>query len=185
MSQGKQFTISDLEDTTGVSRRTIHFYIKEGLIPPSYGTGGGAYYGEEHLLRLLLIKDLQGSHLKLSGIKEALDRLDLNEMRRLVGKSGRNFPTASRRTLEPWMQGNPKLALSREMRQDLQEGLPAQNYSFADWSQPERRRRQSTDSVPWERHSIADGVEIHLRTDVAELYRKALKEVVALFRKKP
>ena len=48
----KNYSITELEKHTGLTRRTIHYYTKEKLIPPPDGTGGGAKYGEEHLLRL-------------------------------------------------------------------------------------------------------------------------------------
>jgi DNA-binding transcriptional MerR regulator len=36
------YTVSDLESLTGINRRTIHFYVKEGVIPGPSGAGGGA-----------------------------------------------------------------------------------------------------------------------------------------------
>ena len=80
------YTISDLEKHTGLTRRTIHYYTKEKLIPSPDGMGGGAKYSEEHLLRLQLIKEMQKSHLKLSGIKEALDSMSIDELDKLSFK---------------------------------------------------------------------------------------------------
>ena len=81
------YSISDLEKHTGLTRRTIHYYTKEKLIPSPDGMGGGAKYSEEHLLRLQLIKEMQKSHLKLSGIREALDAMSLAEMNQLYEKA--------------------------------------------------------------------------------------------------
>jgi len=66
-------TITELEKASGVPRRTVHFYIRQGVLPPPDGAGGAARYGEEHLLRLRLIQELQKSHLKLAGIREAFE----------------------------------------------------------------------------------------------------------------
>lgn len=66
-------TITGLEECSGVARRTIHFYVKEGLLPPPSKPGGGARYGNEHLLRLLLIRECQREHYKLQAIRERLD----------------------------------------------------------------------------------------------------------------
>ncbi len=67
-------SITELVDQSGVpSPRTIHFYVREGLLPRPAKPGGGARYGTEHLLRLLLIRELQKHHYKLSPIKERLD----------------------------------------------------------------------------------------------------------------
>jgi DNA-binding transcriptional MerR regulator len=50
----------DLCQATGLERQTIHFYIQEGLLPEGKKTGRNmAYYGEDHLERLRLIKKLQ------------------------------------------------------------------------------------------------------------------------------
>ena len=76
----KTFGIKDLEDYTGLPRRTIHFYVKEGLIPPPEGAGRGAYYGLDHAEALLLITALKGStHLRLEGIREILGRMSPDE----------------------------------------------------------------------------------------------------------
>ena len=66
-------TITELEEKSGVARRTIHFYVREGLLPAPEKPGGGARYDEEHLLRLLIIRDLQVEHYRLSAIRERLD----------------------------------------------------------------------------------------------------------------
>lgn len=50
----------DLSRLTGLDRQTIHFYIKEGILPEGEKTGPNmAVYGQKHLERLTLIKRLQ------------------------------------------------------------------------------------------------------------------------------
>jgi len=51
-----QLSIGELSDATGVTRRTIRFYVQRGLLPPPLGGGRGSYYTEAHLLRLLAVK---------------------------------------------------------------------------------------------------------------------------------
>ncbi len=62
-------------EATGLSRQTIHFYIKEGLLPPGEKTGRNtALYGPVHLARLRQIQRLQDEHfLPLKAIKSILD----------------------------------------------------------------------------------------------------------------
>ena len=76
-------TITELEEKSGVARRTIHFYVREGLLPAPEKPGGGARYDEEHLLRLLIIRELQVEHYRLSAIRE---RLELREVIEAVGR---------------------------------------------------------------------------------------------------
>ena len=51
--------VSELADRTGISRATIKYYLREGLLMPGEATGATqADYGEEHVRRLRLIKAL-------------------------------------------------------------------------------------------------------------------------------
>lgn len=102
--ENKIFTIAELEELTGIKRRTIHFYIKKGMIPGPDKPGGGARYGEKSYLQLLLIKEFQKSHLKLSGIKEVLDTMEINEMRSRVEKSRGTAPVRDKEALDNLLQ---------------------------------------------------------------------------------
>ena len=103
-SDEPRYTVSELEQHTGISRRTIHFYVKEGVIAPPDGVAGGARYGDEHLLRLKLTRELQKSHLKLSGIREAMDRLSLDQMRSMLLTAKSSAGTWDRAALERWLE---------------------------------------------------------------------------------
>lgn len=67
--------MKDLCDATGLQRQAIHFYIKEGLLPPGRKTGRNmAYYGAVHLERLELIRRLQHERfLPLKAIRALID----------------------------------------------------------------------------------------------------------------
>ncbi len=69
------YRMKDLCELTGLGRQAIHFYIQRELLPPGHKTGRNmAYYGEEHLERLRLIKKLQHERfLPLKAIKAILD----------------------------------------------------------------------------------------------------------------
>lgn len=69
------YRMKDLSQLTGLGRQAIHFYIQQGLLPPGHKTGRNmAWYGEEHLERLKLIKRLQHERfLPLKAIKAILD----------------------------------------------------------------------------------------------------------------
>src|SRR5512139_2544496 len=64
--------ISDPRDE--VSRRTIRYFVQEGLLQEPYGLGRGKHYGPEHLQRLREIRDLQRQGLTLSQVRERLAR---------------------------------------------------------------------------------------------------------------
>lgn len=69
------YRMKDLCELTGLGRQAIHFYIQRGLLPPGQKTGRNmAYYREEHLTRLRLIRKLQHERfLPLRAIKAILD----------------------------------------------------------------------------------------------------------------
>jgi DNA-binding transcriptional MerR regulator len=71
------YRISQLEELSGVNRRTIHFYLKEGLLPPPRKTGQTmAYYDESHLRRLKMISQAKQQGAPLFAIKEQLGNME-------------------------------------------------------------------------------------------------------------
>ena len=70
----KKYTIEDLCELTGYTRRTIRYYIQEGLLDPPAGRGRGGFYFDSHLKRLNEIKSLQDKGLKLAAILEVLKK---------------------------------------------------------------------------------------------------------------
>jgi DNA-binding transcriptional MerR regulator len=105
-----EYTISELERLTGVSRRNIHFYIKEKLMPPSIGSGLSSKYGEEHYLKLMTIQILQRKHLRLNGIRETMMEMSLDEMRNLVQhESSQKDALRMKDVLEKFSELNTKI----------------------------------------------------------------------------
>ncbi len=74
--------MKDLAARTGVSREAIHFYLREGLLPePQRPKRNVAYYSEEHVVRLQVIKRLQEEHnLPLREIKRRLADADFQAL---------------------------------------------------------------------------------------------------------
>lgn len=79
----ERYSVGELADLGGVSRRTVRYYVQEGLLPTPLGVGRGDHYGRGHLDRLLQIKALQ----------EAGRSLD--EIRQLIGGAGSTPPPAA------------------------------------------------------------------------------------------
>lgn len=72
MTDEPRYGVSDLANLGGVSRRTVRYYVQEGLLPTPHGVGRGDHYGPEHLERLLEIKSLQESGRTLAEVRQAL-----------------------------------------------------------------------------------------------------------------
>lgn len=66
--------INEICKKTKISKRNIHFYIKEGLISPRIDPQNHYYnFSEEDCTRLLLIRNLRNSDMPLSMIKSILN----------------------------------------------------------------------------------------------------------------
>ncbi len=72
MPAAVRYAIGELATLGGVSRRTVRYYVQEGLIPPPLGLGRGNHYTAEHLDQLLRVKTMQESGRTLDEIRRAL-----------------------------------------------------------------------------------------------------------------
>ncbi|MBU3914463.1 MerR family transcriptional regulator, partial [bacterium] len=74
------FKIAELEYLSGVSRRTIHFYLQQKLIHPPARTGKTmAYYDETHLRKLSYIKREKANGLPLIAIRQNIEEIEQNQ----------------------------------------------------------------------------------------------------------
>jgi DNA-binding transcriptional MerR regulator len=72
--QPQLLRIDDLAHFSGISSRTIRFYNTQGLLPAPIMRGRVAYYNQEHLLVLGIIRELkEQQNLPLEVIKQLLD----------------------------------------------------------------------------------------------------------------
>jgi DNA-binding transcriptional MerR regulator len=54
------YRMRELCEKTGLPRQVVHFYIQQGLVPEGHKTSKNmAYYGDEHVQRILLVRRLQ------------------------------------------------------------------------------------------------------------------------------
>lgn len=72
MNEAKRYSVGELAELGGVSRRTVRYYVQEGLIPAPYGVGRGSHYGPEHLEELLKVKAMQEQGMSLEAIRRRL-----------------------------------------------------------------------------------------------------------------
>jgi DNA-binding transcriptional MerR regulator len=86
--------LTELCERTGVTPRTVRYYIQQGLLPSPGQSGPGAKYDQGHLSRLFLIRRLQQDHLPLAEIRKRLVHLDDASVESLVEHPTRNSPAA-------------------------------------------------------------------------------------------
>lgn len=71
MATTERYAIGDLARLAGVSRRTVRYYVQEGLISSPFGVGRGNHYGPEHLHQILRVKAMQEAGRTLDEIRGA------------------------------------------------------------------------------------------------------------------
>ena len=67
-----QLTLSEVCESTGMSRRNVRFYIQEGLVDRPDGAGRGAWYGHRHIMQLMIIKYWKDEGLSLQRIRDLM-----------------------------------------------------------------------------------------------------------------
>lgn len=71
-----QMTIGDLARRTGMTVRNIRAHQTKGLLPPPEVRGRTGYYGEEHVARIALTREMQADGLNLEAIRRLLQNAD-------------------------------------------------------------------------------------------------------------
>jgi DNA-binding transcriptional MerR regulator len=104
----KKYTIDELSELTGFTRRTVRYYIQEGLLEPPAGRGRGGGYYESHLERLKLIKSLTEKGMGLATVMEYLAAGDIE------------VPELSR---EVWAKYEIVPGLEIDVRRDIEENV--------------------------------------------------------------
>jgi DNA-binding transcriptional MerR regulator len=184
------FWISELAERTGVSTRTIRYYIEEGLLPQPEIRGKYAVFNDNYLVRLKLIKYLKDAYLPLREIKRKIDSLKLPEMQDLVGKFEQN-PTLALAEIGVYpSEQKPVLTFSHEAdeaesaKQYIQHALNRSPASIREapvvFSAPMPASSALPDfnAEPWQRVELAPGVELNLRQPQSNKVRKQVKELI-------
>jgi len=82
-----QLLVHELAERAGVSVRTIRYYITEGLLPAPTTRGRYAYYSEEYLDLIELIRRLKDAYLPLREIRSLVLNLPSEIVRQVLEKN--------------------------------------------------------------------------------------------------
>lgn len=94
-------TIDELAQRVGMTVRNVRAHQARGLLPPPEVKGRTGYYGDDHVARLELIKDMQADGFNLRAIRHALDALPPG--------SGPEALEFRRRVVAPWTEEEPEI----------------------------------------------------------------------------
>ena len=164
MGQGNRdercYRIKELAELGGVTRRTVRYYVQRGLLPTPLGTGRGPHYTPTHLERLIQIRQLQETGVPLAEIAARLDGAPQMPV------SAPEVPPERSTSLLPEGRGRVKLRPLR--RRSRGERGPL------NWAALPTQSQGGT----WMRFVLADGVELHVRTDAMHIQPSLLARLV-------
>lgn len=181
-------TIEELAERFGVSVRAIRFYITQGLLPGPGTRGKAASYGEEHVVRLGLIRQLIERHMPLAKIQALIEGLSLDEVKALqIAEDG-----LSAQLVEAERRESPQdyvAALLNDARRAR--GLPFRPASL-DTSHKALKQTQaqspaepaSKESPPagasetWYRYTLAPGMELQVSAQARARFGALLRTVL-------
>jgi Ca-activated chloride channel family protein len=166
-----ELTIENLADAAGVPVRTVRYYVGEGLIPGPGGRGRAAAYGDEHLLRLRLVRRLVEQRMPLAEIKTWVTGLPLRDVAELLEDEDRRSAQRSEKvTPKAYVSG-----LLDRARTLNERAAPIAALAAAPAPPTPRAGRPAE---RWTRWELAPGVELHVRADAADLERRLVRRVL-------
>jgi DNA-binding transcriptional MerR regulator len=150
---GVDLDINDLCRLTGVTQRTVRYYIQTGLLPAPGQTGPGPKYGNGHLNRLRMIRRLQREHLPLAEIRARLERMSDAEVAKSVAAAGKD-------------SGRQQRVAQRVATRLQPRSLP-----------------RETERSQWERVTLAEDVELHVRRPLTRHQNRRVEQLLEAARK--
>ena len=175
-----ELTIEDLENHSGLSTRTLHYYMQLGLLPGPDKRGIYATYTQEHLDRLDLILILKEMHMPLKEIRKVLDRLTpseivhyrddqenlLNKIKGVKPEGEEQEETEKESNALDYIRG---LEEAHNIQRNITENPPHlyQKKQFSVFNNAiitnEVDEEFEPESHIWRRIELADGIELHIR----------------------
>jgi DNA-binding transcriptional MerR regulator len=149
-------TLTQICDATGVTERTVRFYIQQGLLPPPDSHGPKASYPDAALARLQVIRHWQDRHLPLAEIRRLLEGMSEAGIRALA--DGASAPAGD------------AAAYAQALLQGRSTAAPVP---------PPAVRPVSPPRGLWERFQIAPDIEVHVRRPLTKADNRRLDEWLA------
>jgi DNA-binding transcriptional MerR regulator len=161
-----QYLIGELANMSGLTVRTIRYYMDEDLLPPPQLQGKYAYFNETYLLRLKLIQRLKDAYLPLREIKRILDPLtddqikEFAEKKDLTSLSENVMPPSASRSAADYIENVMRNQSNRNISSPrLIQSPPAPPFlKNFDKGEPQLQHEGST----WRRIELQKGIEIHI-----------------------
>jgi DNA-binding transcriptional MerR regulator len=176
------YSIEELAELVNLPIRTIRYYISEGLVPGPGARGKAAVYGEEHLLRLRLIRLLSRQYVPLGEMRNRLIPLSIDEIRALLAEEEVHVTQLEQAAPSP-----PEsyvatlLRKARAEQQGVSSQMPGLSGSKkrgeAAPASPAGRLAPDPGAELWQRWELTQGVELHVRAESESQHRSLLERL--------
>ena len=173
-----EYDLKELCDRAGVTPRTVHFYVQQGLLPAAGSPGPGARYGAGHVARLRLIRLLQRQHLPLAEIGKRLKGLSDGHVAGLVAEARRRRDASGGTALD-YIRGILSDAGPVAAPPRLTHSGPPVVGSITFQTSPEPAAGLRSQ---WDRITLADGIELHVQRPLTRELRRRLERLIAASR---
>jgi len=190
--------IRDLAEAAGMTVRTVHYYVAEGLLPAPHGEGRQARYTVGHLARLKLVAALRDEGLSLAAIRAriaplsdaeaaaALDALELRDDDSPAVTAVGLFEAAVSEQQSPQSAppAEPAAVYDAEsaaayVERILHGNRPRRPPTIPPPPPARRNRPEAVHPERWFTYRVADGIELHVREDRNGRAGRRMQGVVA------
>ncbi len=183
------YSIEELAKRAGISKRTLHYYVKKGLLPAPGTRGPSTRYSQEYLDRLQVIKVLKSNYLPLDEIALLLGKLSAEEISRLAFVSEQElFQVLKKKDLYKSLKSSKEAMLQEDASEYIEKVLDLSRSTTARKRTIAEKRRPPVPSSPapssqWERHKLSEGVELHVDNSLAADRRKLVERLIKYAKK--
>jgi DNA-binding transcriptional MerR regulator len=175
------YTLAEISHLTGVTPRTVRYYIQAGVLPPPTGQGPAARYSEAHLERLRLIKKLQAAHLPLAEIRRQLQHLPDDQLETVARSEAGPVSDSALDYVHGLLAGKAPAQASFALAAPPAPSLPPPMESAAK-PDPTSEPPREPERAQWERISLDPDIEIHVRRPLSRLQNKRVERLVSIAR---
>jgi DNA-binding transcriptional MerR regulator len=196
----ENLSIEDLEKHSGLSTRTLHYYMSKELLPGPETRGKNASYTQEHLDRLDLILILKELRLSLDEIKALLDQLTPEEIcqyrdhqENLLDRIKQNAPGGKgegqdrqQSSALDYLKGLEEMQSTQKIASEIHESKVAPDMLFqeshTDIFLNNTSIRINLSGDLWRRVVLGDGIELHIRQSGDEQNRYYVDRLIKFAR---
>jgi DNA-binding transcriptional MerR regulator len=181
MPNEQEYSIGELADLAGVTPRTIRYYVSIGLLASPPQAGPKTTYTDGHLKRLRLIRHLQKQHLPLGEIADRLADLDDEDVEAALDRDVVGPPADSALDYINQLRGGEEHARSEPAKETPPEPDRLVSLSLAE-PRPAEPRAELGTRTRWERVSLGENVELHVRLPQGRRRHKQIERLIQLGR---